>query len=457
LTWANALAVGVLCGVAMSVKFSGLLALPVAAVLVVTRAALPAPWPAFGRTLETAVQRFATGAGLGVAIAIVSVAVVWASYGFRYRAIPDGTPMNIQFQMAMSVKARMQVADPAHRPTAAEMAAYPRGAFVDTVLAINRMRLMPEAWNNGLLYTYHTSLVRPSYLLGEVRMTGWWYYFPLAMAFKTPLATIALALLALGIAIRLRLSANAAAADFQRRWALLCLVIPVGIYLLVALRTNLNLGVRHVLPVYPLLYVAIAWALAEAWRQRLRFVRPATVALLALLTIETLANWPNYIAFFNLAAGGPRGGIRLLGDSSLDWGQDLPLLAKWQTANPDRPIHLRYFGSADPGDFVRAIPLDPAQPGLPAPPAVVAVSATFLQGLYIPENLRPFYAALRRQKPLAVLGGTIYVFEPPAASAPSPATSASPSEPAADSTSPTSPSREARRTAITPSGTSTSP
>jgi hypothetical protein len=440
LTWRNGLAICIFCGVAMSIKFSGLLTLPIVGVTLLTRAMLPMPWAVFRRALERRGQRFIAAILLGVAAGLISIAVVWASYGFRYRAIPDGTPMNIQWQMAMSVKAQMQAVDPAHRPTAEDMAAYPRGLFVDSVLLINRLHLMPEAWNNGLLYTYHTSLVRPAYLLGDVRMTGWWYYFPLAMLFKTPVAIITLALMAAILLFRLR------GADFTHRWALICLFIPAGIYFLMTLRTNLNIGFRHVLPVYPLLDVAIAWTIAEAWRRRVRFIRPITLVLLVLLATETLLAWPNYIAYFNLAAGGPRGGIRLLGDSSLDWGQDLPLLAKWREAHPDRPIHLRYFGSADPSDFVEQIPLNPAQPQMPAPPAAVAVSATFLQGLYIPESLRPFYFSLRRQKPLAVLGGTIYVFEPPSM------TTSSPS-PADSGTSP----REANSTATTPSGTSTSP
>jgi hypothetical protein len=263
------------------------------------------------------------------------------------------------------------------------------------------------------------------------------------MAFKTPLATIGLALLATILAVYLHRSGQPA--DSARRWTVLCLLIPAAIYFAISLRTNLNIGLRHVLPVYPLLYVAIAWAIAEAWGRRIRFVRPVTLVLLAMLAIETIGRWPNYIAYFNVAAGGPVGGIRLLGDSSLDWGQDLPLLAQWHKAHSGRPIHLRFFGSADPSDFVPHTPLDPAQPHMPAPPAVVAVSATFLQGLYTPESARPFYAALRKEKPLAVLGGTIYIFEPP---------SALPPPSSSDSAGAT---RDASTTAITPSGTSTSP
>ena len=174
--------------------------------------------------------------------------------------------------------------------------------------------------------------------------------------------------------------------------AALLSLIPAAIYFLMTLRTNLNIGLRHVLPVYPLLYVAIAWALAEAWRRRVRFIRPATIALTMLLAAETLFAWPNYIAFFNLAAGGSRGGIRLLGDSSLDWGQDLPLLA----GVAEGESRIARFTCGISAARTRAISCrtsrsNPAQPQMPAPPAVVAVSATFLQGLYVPDSARPFF------------------------------------------------------------------
>ncbi|MEA2735835.1 MAG: hypothetical protein QOE14_2286 [Humisphaera sp.] len=409
LTGSNALAIALLCGVAMSVKFSGLLALPIAGVLLLIRAILPTPWPVLRWVMQTRTQRIAAAAAMLSCTFLLSIAVVWASYGFRYRAVPDaGSTMNIALQKALAIKARLRAADPSLRPTPQELAATPPGKFVSTALFLNDSHLMPEAWLNGLLYTYHTSLIRPSFLLGEVRLTGWWYYFPLAMSFKTPLATMALAAIAAVLALRLRRSAG----DFARRWTMLCLLVPAGVYFLMTLRTNLNIGLRHVLPVYPLLYVAIGWAIAETWRRRTKFIRPVTIALLSLLAAETLFSWPNYIAFFNLASGGSRGGLRLLGDSNLDWGQDLPRLARWQREHPDRPIHLHYFGAADPAKYFVSQRIDPANPQWPPPPAVIAVSATFLQGLYVADEVQPMYECLRRQKPIAVLGGSIYIFDP---------------------------------------------
>ena len=75
---------------------------------------------------------------------------------------------------------------------------------------------------------------------------------------------------------------------------------------------------------------------------------------------------PNYLAYFNEAAGGPSRGWRWLVDSNIDWGQDLPLLAKWQREHPDRPVHLKYFGTVEPELYVDVKPLSP--PTWPASP-----------------------------------------------------------------------------------------
>ncbi|MEO6435202.1 MAG: hypothetical protein ABIP55_05515 [Tepidisphaeraceae bacterium] len=415
MTWRNVLAIGILCGVAMSVKFSGLLSLPIVALLLLIRALLTSSWTVIGRRLESRGARLAGAGTLAVSACVLSVLVVWASYGFRYAATPGGAdPMNIRLQAALAIKARLQASDPSLRPTAEMLAASPPGLFLQTVVALDDRRLMPQAWLNGLLYTYHSSLFRAGYLLGEIRQTGWWYYFPLAMLVKTPSATLAAAAAAIAIAWILRRRTI----DAATRWTLICLLVPPAIYLLVALRTNLNLGLRHVFPVYPPLFICIGWATARARRGR-RIARIATVVLLLGLATETLLAWPNFIAFFNSASGGSCGGLRLLGDSNLDWGQDLPLLARWQKRHSDRPIHLLYFGSADPAAYVDAQTIDPVNPRWPATPdAVIAVSATYLQGLYLLDRVSDFLEPLRHRPPLAVLGGSIYLFEPPTSDAP---------------------------------------
>jgi hypothetical protein len=147
--------------------------------------------------------------------------------------------------------------------------------------------------------------------------------------------------------------------------------------------------------------------------------------MLALLMIETLSVFPNYISFFNLPSGGARGGLKLLSDSNLDWGQDLDGLARfyrdWRAANPGRLFYLCYFGSADPRaygiDYINAAPgtsLD-RQPPVPLDQlrgGVLAISATALQGSYAFEQ-RPALAVLREIEPLETINDTIYIYPLP--------------------------------------------
>jgi len=95
-----------------------------------------------------------------------------------------------------------------------------------------------------------------------------------------------------------------------------------------AMTTSLNIGHRHILPIYPPLFV-LCGACALYFRS-LKFRAGAIV--ISILTCwqvaESFAVRPDYLSYFNQAAGGPEGGYRHLVDSSLDWGQDLPGLKK---------------------------------------------------------------------------------------------------------------------------------
>jgi hypothetical protein len=209
----------------------------------------------------------------------------------------------------------------------------------------------------------------------------------------------------------------------DERWALVCLIVPASVYAVFAITGNLNLGIRHLLPIYPFAFIAAGVALAK-WRARQPRAATWAAAVLGVgLAVETLAAFPNYIPFFNAAVGGSRGGLALLGDSNIDWGGQLKQLVAWQHAHPDRPLYLCYFGTADPNYYglrytnlpgsMAPAPASGGSPGSgPLPPkAVWAISATQLQGTYLTPELRTTYAALREHEPMAVLGGEIYLFD----------------------------------------------
>jgi 4-amino-4-deoxy-L-arabinose transferase-like glycosyltransferase len=208
---------------------------------------------------------------------------------------------------------------------------------------------VPEAaqWIVGGIeaLTVHNRSGHLSYLLGTVGTTGWWYFYPVALAVKTPLPLLLLGTAGLGLLAR----------DGVRRrdpWAL----APLGIVTLLvgfaSLVSHINIGVRHVLLVYPFLAIGGAFAIGRAWRAIVRWPaagpRRAAMAGLALLLLWQLSPlaraWPDYLPYFNELARDP---AAVLVDSDLDWGQDLRRLARRLGELKVERVALAYLGTAD--------------------------------------------------------------------------------------------------------------
>lgn len=257
-----------------------------------------------------------------------------------------------------------------------------------------------------------------AYLFGRSSPSGWWYYFPAAFVLKTPLPTLILFGVAAVVAVRggRRGGRRGAAAGDT-----LFLLLPPLLYLGASMLSSLNIGYRHLLPMLPFLVV---WAAGSVWRAGGSVQRAAGGGLALATALATVLAWPDYIPFFNSMAGGPQQSWRLLSDSNVDWGQDLPALAAWQQENGGRRVKLSYFGTAHPSAYgVEFQPLptwapgpeqgDPVtQPYHPADPApgLYAISVTNLHGVVLGRD-RDLYAVFREQTPLARLGGSIFVYE----------------------------------------------
>jgi hypothetical protein len=245
---------------------------------------------------------------------------------------------------------------------------------------------------------------RDLYLLGEIASGGWWYYFPVAFAVKAPLAISALFVLALA-APGLRPS--------RLGW---WLAIPAAIYLAIAMFwLDITLGLRYLLPLFPLLYVFIATQLVPLGSGARR---NAVVLLCSWLAVASLWIHPHYLAYFNEAVGGPAGGHRVLLESNLDWGQDLGTLADFLAERGNPPVQLAYFGPEKPAEHgIRSRPLQGCRPVS----GLIAISANVREGLYRPHGgfgRRPkagCYDWLSEHEPIAQPGYSIYVYDIPAA------------------------------------------
>jgi hypothetical protein len=240
---------------------------------------------------------------------------------------------------------------------------------------------------------------RPVFFFGRISEVSPWYVLPAAFALKTPLGV--LGLLALAIALPRRGTQGLG----------LFLGIPLLFYTLVAcFWLQVPMGLRYLLPLYPLLHLYIATRLAP-------LPLPAARAALAVgctwLAVSSLWIHPHYLAYFNGLRGGPPQAYRQLVDSNLDWGQDLGTLAEVLAERGNPPLWLGFFGVEKPARYgLQTRPLRGCEPVS----GLVAVSATVLQGVFSPAN--PFelppdgcYDWLLEHEPIAQPGYSILVYD----------------------------------------------
>jgi hypothetical protein len=417
------LLVALCLGLAVTVKMSGLLAIPILGVTLLIRALINQPWRVARWSAETRRQRLAAAAVMFAGSLLFAWAFVWASYGFRYDLSSDPRQqLDVSYTLQQSAYQDFFARNSGGSTDQLRYLDFNRDIrdwrpplSMRLVLSAMDHRLLPQSYLNGLLITFGMSQGRLTFLCGQFSVAGWWYYFPLAMAFKTPLTTLlGLALAAIFLLAR-RLRAVA-----SNRWALVATATTPLLYMLAAMHSQVNIGLRHVLPVYPFLFIFLGVGASLAWRAAPRITGVLIALLIAGLAVETSSAYPDFIPFFNVAAGGSRGGLTLLGDSNIDMGQDLPDLAAWQRQNPDRQLYLLYWGTADPRHYgihyinmyQSTAPRDQTTP-LPGAPRVVAISAAVLTNFKARQNDPALFNAVLEQDPVAVLGGSIYIFRLP--------------------------------------------
>jgi hypothetical protein len=428
LTARDAAVVAIMGAASFATKFTATLLVPVLGVFCGVRLARSQPWPLSGhRVVSTARGRAAVVGALLLLWSLTAVGSLWAVYGSGDPGAPNpgfSVPLAEQLRNIRVMRLYGELGDRGTSMLDAE--AFQR--MVDriapslterVIAACARWRLVPEQYLSGLAFATGKAQARYSFLLGGFSLTGSRAYFPVAFAVKTPTA----ALVVVAASLLLLFDARS---SLRRNAEAIWLLAPAGIIALAAVGSRLNIGHRHILPLYPFLYILAGSLPGEVRRllgQRAALLTTGTLVLA--LATETLAVRPYFLSFFNLPAGGSISGLELLSDSNLDWGQGLPALRRWMDEQHIERVNLCYFGSADPAAYgIRFVPLPgsyhadipgagtvgyEAQP--PELPGWVAISATNLQGTYLSQDLRDAYAFLRRKRPAAMLaGGAIYVY-----------------------------------------------
>jgi hypothetical protein len=255
----------------------------------------------------------------------------------------------------------------------------------------------------------------PTFLLGKIHANRVWYYYPLAVFFKWPLAFLGL------IVGRVLIVGKGGGGADRRRQETPLLVTALAFLASVVFFGQLNFGVRYLFPMIPMLCIWIGGWLrddagprtATASAPRARIAR--TLALL--LVIETAATAPWFLAFFNWPSGGPGGGDRLVNDSNVDWGQGLIALRDEMRKRGIQRLHLAYHGTTDPA--VYGIDYVPWFGGTPGPESDwLAISSFYYVGqsqrMMTPQGRTDFVridaTSLRSQKPVARPAHCMYLF-----------------------------------------------
>lgn len=324
-----------------------------------------------------------------VLLAVATFVGIWAIYGFRYAPGPSATWL---LRLQNTAIAQEQVP-----------------GLANLVNGIDSRHLLPNGFSQGLLFSQATVQSMPAFLMGRYSNEGWWYYFPLAFLIKTPIPLIVLLFAGLFV--------------YGRRWRRLGLVnemfvgLPILIYLGFAMTSRINIGLRHILPIYPFVILISAAAVNELFSMKSRIGRMVLLVLMVFWVGRFSITYPHSLTFFNQFVGGAESGFKYLSDSNLDWGQHLKLLKRWMTRNEVDHINLAYFGQADPAYYrINWTPL-PGSPSFalesiskPRLPGYVALSTTVLSGVYLQPRWRLFYSAFHDREPTAVIGNSIRVY-----------------------------------------------
>jgi 4-amino-4-deoxy-L-arabinose transferase-like glycosyltransferase len=278
-------------------------------------------------------------------------------------------------------------------------------------------RVFPTYYVFGLCAVFaHNHAGHPASLMGQYSSFGWWYYFPVTFALKTSLAFLLLSVAAVGWALW--------AAVCKHEKKLIPLLLGLMIYLALSMTSSINIGIRHLAPAFPFLFLLSGACLDRLLKSpRPRAAALVVIVLLGWMLVDGIRTYPNYLSFTNaLTFGKP--GWAVLSDSNVEWGQDTGELARYLNARGETTLVGSLSGGWASPPLYGIQLLDFAPPDLQsASTRYVAIGASFLNGSTVPvnptgaddaelseEQRHNYFAKYRNLVPEKVFGNSIYLY-----------------------------------------------
>jgi hypothetical protein len=383
MTWKRAAVCGLVLGLALAAKHSTIVLFPLLTMLAAGEIAVR--WKKSGKLPTILIKNTAIGLGIIGAIALF---VLWGMYSFRFHMHPSGVsmaPLNVEV-----------------RPLSAPMRWF--------ILFCAHYHLLPESYLFGLVDVQGVGEAWPTYYMGKVYAHGIWYYFPTVLAVKWTVGTLATIALAIWVF---------ASGKIRQTREILFLAFPAAFYLAIAMAGPLNMGERHILPIFPFIFVLLG--AAGAWlMKRSKQWAIAIIFLVAAHAAESLSAFPNYIPFGNALWGGPANTHKYFSDAAVDWAQQLKWTKQWLDEHNIKECSIVYFAAPFlmPSDYDIPCKLLPTFDTnyiqeIEVPQVVkgpILISYGDLGGYEFGTWVRNPYEMFNRRKPDAVIMNSIAVF-----------------------------------------------
>jgi len=270
-------------------------------------------------------------------------------------------------------------------------------------------------WRGLFSVISHNYWGHGSYLLGMTGTQGWWYYFIVAFLVKTPISTILLTLLGfLYFLYKLSKKSNKEQKSLWRvikniKFDYWLIIFPSLIYFFFSLTSHINLGIRHIFPIYPFIFIGASSLINIKLKNKNKkiLLKSGFIIIVIYYLFTNLSIFPYYLSYFNEAIGGAKNGHKFLLDSNLDWSQDIKRLKNWLIKNKIENPHLLLFGSLEINYYIKN--------SLPLPNNETIEKRGIEPGYYIISAGPLFdpngeYNWLQNYKAIHKIGYSIYIF-----------------------------------------------
>lgn len=407
----NLIIAGIAFGIAQLLKFSLVILAPIYILLAVLWVILEN----YGSTnwqVKKIIQESCKVIGKVVLLGVIALLIIWPIYQLHIWHYPPERQMQDTKFILTSFKVR------------------PLANFVVWLSDKPVLRALGQYLFGVLMVMQRAAGGNTAYFLGTVSAKGTPLYFPLLYLLKEPLAFHLLTLIAIIFAISNIIKAKEKNLKVVAEWmrdnfAITASMIFIAIYFIQAMTSKLNIGVRHILPIFPFLYFLVARQIIR-WTKTFSIDEPQNFfqqikniyhtyikslekyslvfLLLCWMFLSTIAAFPYYLSYYNILGGGISNGYKIAVDSNYDWGQDLKRLKKFVEDNKIESIAIDYFGGGNPKYYFgdKFVPWQ-GEKGELANGGWLAVSATFLQG--------GSYTWLKDKKPVARAGTSIFIYK----------------------------------------------